>query len=84
MLELDVFTTNGEYFLQECGTAMGSKMAPCYANIFMTELAEYFCVAIHKNLLHSTDILSIFVLSGLTAYIFHTILSTAFITTRQL
>jgi hypothetical protein len=28
---------NGEFFLQICGTAMGKKYAPSYANIFMAE-----------------------------------------------
>ena len=31
---------NDENFLQECGTAMGTKIAPCYANIFMAVLEE--------------------------------------------
>ena len=38
ILENDVLTFNGEYFLQVCGTAMVTRMAPCYANIFMAEL----------------------------------------------
>ena len=40
MLEHNVFTFNGEYSLRVCGTAIGTRMAPCYANIFMAELEE--------------------------------------------
>ena len=40
ILENNVFSFNDEYFLQVCGTAMGTRMAPCYANIFMAELEE--------------------------------------------
>ena len=36
----NVFSFNDEYFLQVCVTAMGTRMAPCYANIFMAELEE--------------------------------------------
>ena len=42
ILENNVFSFNDEYFLQACGTAMGTRMAPCYANIFMAELEENF------------------------------------------
>jgi hypothetical protein len=34
------FTFNGEHFLQINGTAMGTKMAPSFASIFMGKL-EY-------------------------------------------
>ena len=34
------FTFNGEHFLQINGTAMGTKMAPSYANIFMGKLEK--------------------------------------------
>ena len=40
ILENNVLSFNDEYFSQECGTAMGTRMAPCYANIFMAELVE--------------------------------------------
>ena len=39
-LENNVLSFNDEYFSQECGTAMGTRMAQCYANIFMAELVE--------------------------------------------
>ena len=42
LLENNVLSFNDEYFLQICGTAMGTRMAPCYANIFMAELEENF------------------------------------------
>ena len=42
ILENNVFSFNDEFFLQVCGTAMGTRMAPCYANIFMAELEENF------------------------------------------
>ena len=66
ILENIVFSFNDEYFLQVCGTAMGTRMAPCYANIFMAELEEFFCLAIHTNLSLITDILTTSSLSGLT------------------
>ena len=40
ILENNVVSFNDEYFLQVCGTVMGTRMAPCYANIFMAELEE--------------------------------------------
>ena len=40
ILKNNVFSFNDECFLQACGTAMGTRMAPCYANIFMAELEE--------------------------------------------
>ena len=42
ILENNVFSFNDEQFLQVCGTAMGTRMAACYANIFMAELEENF------------------------------------------
>ena len=42
ILENNVFSFNDEFFLQVCGTAMGTRIAPCYANIFMAELEENF------------------------------------------
>ena len=34
------FTFNGEHFLQINGTAMGTKMAPSYVNIFIGKLEK--------------------------------------------
>ena len=42
ILENYVFTFNGEFFLQVHGTAMGTRMAPCYTDDFMAELEENF------------------------------------------
>ena len=42
ILENNVLSLNDEYLLQVCGTAMGTRMAPCNANIFMAELEENF------------------------------------------
>ena len=42
------FEFNGKHFLQIQGTAMGTKMAPSYANIFMGRL--------EKQLLKSVDL----------------------------
>ena len=42
ILENNVFSLNDDYFLQVCGTAMDTRMAPCYANIFMAELEDNF------------------------------------------
>ena len=42
ILESNVLRFNDEYFLKVCGTAMGTRMAPCYANVFMAELEENF------------------------------------------
>ena len=40
VLKHNNFTFNGEHFLQINGTAMGTKMAPSYANIFMGKLQK--------------------------------------------
>ena len=40
VLKLNVFEFNGKYYLQKFGTAMGSKLAPAYANTFMGQLEK--------------------------------------------
>ena len=35
ILTLNNFQFNGTHYIQTAGTAMGTRMAPCYANIFM-------------------------------------------------
>lgn len=38
VLECNNFVFNGQHYLQVCGTAMGTRVAPSYANIFMGRL----------------------------------------------
>jgi peptide-methionine (R)-S-oxide reductase len=38
----NIFEFNGKLFLQKCGTAMGSKMAPSYACIYMHIMEQEF------------------------------------------
>ena len=38
VLTYNTFIFNSLYFLQEWGTSIGTKLAPCYANIFMGAL----------------------------------------------
>ena len=38
VFKLNVFEFNNEYYLQLFGTAMGSKLAPAYANVLMGQL----------------------------------------------
>jgi hypothetical protein len=55
------FTFDKKNYLQVQGTAMGTKMAPSYANIFMAELEEEFLsTQIHKPLFYKRYIDDIF------------------------
>ncbi len=38
ILTLNNFELNGDHYLQIQGTAMGTRVAPSYANLFMAEL----------------------------------------------
>jgi hypothetical protein len=49
VLKKNNFTFNGDHYLQINCTAMGTKMAPSYANIFMGKL--------EKQLLESTCVI---------------------------
>ena len=40
VLKLNTFEFNNKYYLQKFGTAMGSKLAPAYANTFMGQLEK--------------------------------------------
>ncbi|OOZ36155.1 hypothetical protein, partial [Solemya elarraichensis gill symbiont] len=42
ILTHNAFTFNGQHYLQEHGTAMGTKFAPQYANLFMHKLEQDF------------------------------------------
>ena len=42
ILSANSFTFNEEYYLQVHGTAMGTRMAPSYANLFMGKLEQMF------------------------------------------
>ena len=48
VLQNNYFSFNGSFFLQVNGTAMGTKMAPCYANIFMARLEDEFLSKCNK------------------------------------
>ena len=62
ILENNVFSFNDEYFSQVCGTAMGTRMAPCYVNILMAKLDETFLSGnTWKSLAYYTYINDIFV-----------------------
>ncbi len=41
ILKMNNFTFNGQHYLQTQGTAMGTRMASSYANIFMGELEHH-------------------------------------------
>ena len=45
ILRNNVFEFDGQYFAQIKGTAMGSKMAPAYAGLFMSKMEEDFLAA---------------------------------------
>ena len=47
VLEFSIFDFENELYLQKCGTAMGTKMAPTYANCFMGEVEETFMKSQH-------------------------------------
>ena len=40
VLENNIFKFNGDHYIQTQGTAMGTRMAPAYANIFMYTIEE--------------------------------------------
>jgi hypothetical protein len=48
VLKKNNFTFNGDHYLQINDTAIGTKMAPSYANIFMGKLEMLAKVEIHK------------------------------------
>jgi hypothetical protein len=49
VLKNNSFTFDGNHYLQINGTAMGTKMAPSYANIFMGDLEEQLLLSSLKQ-----------------------------------
>ena len=49
ILTKNSFTFNGDYYLQQHGTAMGTRMAPSYANLFMGRLECNFLQPLDKQ-----------------------------------
>ena len=47
VLKLNNFTFNGEHYIQIKGTAMGTKVAPNFANVYMGSLEDNF---VYQNL----------------------------------
>ena len=41
VLESNIFEFNREHFIQLLGTAMGTRVAPTYANLFMAKLEKF-------------------------------------------
>ena len=46
ILKCNNFTFNRKHFLQVNGTAMGTRVAPTYANLFMAHFEEKICIYI--------------------------------------
>ena len=40
VLKNNIFKFNDEWYIQQQGTAMGTKMAPAYANIFLATIVQ--------------------------------------------
>ena len=71
-LENNVFSFNDEYFLQVCGTAMGTRMAPCYANIVMAEVEINFLSGYpQKPLAYYRYIVDIFIIWSHGLHLLH-------------
>ena len=50
VLKNNVFEFNEQFYLQTQGTAMGTKMAPAYANLFMGKLEEHLLHLAQKHI----------------------------------
>ena len=57
ILKHNTFTFNDKYYLQINGTAMGTKMAPAYAIIFMESVEFFFSLPFHISRLFITNTL---------------------------
>ena len=52
ILTMNNFSFNNEHYLQVHGTAMGTRMAPSYANLFMGRFEQHAIAnALHKPLI---------------------------------
>ena len=60
ILKNNIFEFNSEYFIQLIGTAMGSKPAPSYANIFMAKQIDPAIRKLAKDLLQGQDPIELF------------------------
>jgi hypothetical protein len=56
VLKKNNFTFNGDHYLQINGTAMGTKMAPSYANTFMGNLKNNCSNRLLKDRFLGTDL----------------------------
>ena len=50
VLESNIFEFDREYYIQLIGTAMGTRVAPTYANIFMAKLEKFMLENCPQNL----------------------------------
>ena len=48
VLKNNIFKFNQKYYIQKEGTAMGTRMAQAYANIFMSSIEEQIIEKVHK------------------------------------
>jgi len=55
VLKLNTMEFNNQFYLQKCGTAMGSKLAPAYANTFLDKLEKSILESSPKNHHTTTD-----------------------------
>ena len=50
VLKINIFEFNNKYYIQKQGTAMGTRMAPSYANLFMGTLETELVKQSSKNI----------------------------------
>ena len=49
VLTTNHFEFNGKHYHQVSGTAVATKLAPSYANLFMTKLEDNICIHISST-----------------------------------